>query len=144
MPGSSKSTLSIVPVSGKPKRCRPFILNVMVMVPEAGYKFEVSIEKACSSANDPIWKLVFDLFKKNDQGQFDQVLHVSFKADAPQEQKGIEAMAADGGTVTVKQAQALSQEVFPAAKKLEDGHTPTADEKKALRDAMRNVATVDL
>lgn len=141
---SKSSSLSIVPVSGKPKKCRPFILNVMVMIPEAGYKFEVSIEKACSSANDPIWKLVFDLFKKNAQGQFEQVLHVSFKADAPQEQKGIEAMAADGGTVTVNQAQTLSQEVFPAAKKLEDGHTPTAAERKDLQGAMRKVATVDL
>lgn len=56
------SKISVVPVGQK--RCRPFILEVFVASPEAGYKFELIVEKSCTSSNDALWKLVFDLYKK--------------------------------------------------------------------------------
>lgn len=31
-----------------PRRCRPFALSVMVYNPQAGYKFEIEIEKSCT------------------------------------------------------------------------------------------------
>src|SRR5258706_4217227 len=90
------------------KRCRPFVLNVMVMNPEAGCKFEVDIEKVCTAENDATWKLVFDLYKKIDD-QFVQIVHVSFKADAPNEVTGVQRIASEG--VSLPQARVLSDEV---------------------------------
>src|SRR4051812_18597618 len=89
--------LSVVPVGRK--RCKPFILEVFVASPEAGYKFELVVEKACSSTNDPLWKLVFDLYKKDSAGTFQQIVHVSFKPLEPEEQRGVEALATEPVTV---------------------------------------------
>ena len=56
-----KSSISVVPI-GK-KVCRPFLIEVMVFSPEAGYKFKVIVERSCTPEADALWKLVFDLFK---------------------------------------------------------------------------------
>ena len=70
------------------KKCKPFQLQVMVFSPEAGYKFELLVEQACSPAAEPIWKLIFDLYKKKAQGtDFDQIIHVSFTASTPVERR---------------------------------------------------------
>ncbi len=136
----AKSKTSVVAVGAK--RCRPFTLNVMVFSPEAGFKFEVFVEKDCSKNNDAIWKLVFDLFKKNDEGQFDQIVHVSFTAGAPQEQQGVQSILENG--VSVNQADTLVNDVFPAAKDIEGVEAPSTAQKTKLRNAMKKVTTVDL
>ena len=40
-----------------PKR-RPFLLEIMVFCPEAGYKFKVNVERSCTPEADALWKLV--------------------------------------------------------------------------------------
>ena len=132
-------TASVVKI-GK-KRCRPFLLQVMVFSPEAGYKFEVVVEKGCTPDNDPIWKLVFDLYKQKGDG-FDQIVHVSFRAGTNEESEGIKRMALQG--VTDTQADLLTGPVYDAAKTLEGVSTPTPEHKQEIRTAMSKVATVDL
>src|SRR5512137_3203656 len=135
---STGSSASVVKVGTK--RCRPFLLEVMVFSPEAGYKFEVVVEKGCTPENDPIWKLVFDLYKKKKDG-FDQIVHVSFRAGTNQESEGIKRMALQG--VSDKQADLLTGPVYDAAKALEGVSTPTSEHKEKIRTAMSKVATVE-
>ena len=96
------------------------------------------MEKACTSTNDPLWKLVFDLYKKDASGVFQQLVHVSFKPTEPAEQKGVEALALQ--PVNVETARVLRKEVHPAAKAVAAAAKPTAAQKKALHDAMSKVA----
>lgn len=130
------ANLSVVAV-GK-KKCKPFILEVFVASPEAGYKFELTVEKACSSTNDPLWKLVFDLDKKNAAGSYEQIVHVSFQPTEPAEAKGVEALATE--PVSVETARVLTKEVHPAAKAIAGVANPTPAQKKKLHDAMSKVA----
>lgn len=134
-----RSRASVVKVGAK--RCRPFLLQVMVFSPEAGYKFEVVVEKGCTPENDPIWKLVFDLYKRKKDG-FDQIVHVSFRAGSNQESEGIKRMALQG--VSDKQADLLTGPVYDAAKALEGVAAPTPQHTDKIRTAMSKVATVDL
>jgi hypothetical protein len=113
----------------------------MVFSPEVGYKFEVVVEKGCTPENDPIWKLVFDLYKQKQDG-FDQIVHVSFRAGTDQESEGIKRMALQG--VSDKQADLLTGPVYDAAKALEGVSTPTPEHKEEIRTAMSKVATVEL
>lgn len=122
------------------KKCKPFSLQVMVYSPESGYKFEVDVEKACTAENDPIWKLVFDLYKKQATGNdFDQIVHVSFKAGSDAEQQGIKKIVQQG--VSKPQAQQIVNEVYPKAKALEAVPQPTPEQKKALHEAMSKAVT---
>ncbi len=130
------SELTVVPV-GK-KKCKPFILEVFVASPEAGYKFELTVEKICTSTNDALWKLVFDLYKKDASGTFQQLVHVSFKPTEPSEQKGVERLATE--PVSVDTARVLTKEVHPAAKAIAGVTKPTPAQKKKLHDAMSKVA----
>jgi hypothetical protein len=130
------ANLNVVPVGAK--QCKPFILEVFVASPESGYKFELIVEKACSSTNDPLWKLVFDLYKKDSAGAFQQIVHVSFKPTEPDEQKGVEALALE--PVNVETARVLQKEVHPAAKAVAGAKKPSAAQKKALHDAMSKAA----
>jgi hypothetical protein len=130
------STISIVPI-GK-KKCKPFILEVMVMNPEADFKFELLVEKGCTKENDAIWKLIFDLYKKNAKGDFVQIVHVSYKATNADEARGIEATAVNG--VSKKQADTAFKEVHPNAKIIgEAGESVPEAEKKVLA-AMGKIA----
>jgi len=125
-------------VSVGKKTCKPFILEVFVASPEAGYKFELTVEKICTSTNDALWKLVFDLEKKNASGVFEQIVHVSFTPTQPNEQKGVEKLATE--PVSVETARVLTKEVHPAAKAIAGVAKPTAAQKKKLHDAMSKVA----
>ena len=72
------------------KICKPFVLQVMVFAPQSGFKIEVDIEKSCTPQADPIWKVVFDLYKKQQSGtDFDQLVHVSYTGATPVEQQGL-------------------------------------------------------
>jgi len=136
---ASSGTASVVKIGQK--RCRPFLLQVMVFSPEAGYKFEVVVEKGCTPENDAIWKLVFDLYKQKRDG-FDQIVHVSFRAGTADESEGIKRMALQG--VSDKQADLLTGPVYDAAKALEGVSTPTPQHKQKIRTAMSKVTTVEL
>jgi hypothetical protein len=120
------------------KKCRPFILQVFVASPEAGYKFELAVEKACSSSNDPLWKLVFDLYKKDASGVFQQIVHVSFTPVDADEERGVQTLATE--PITVETARVLHKEVHPAAKKVAGVANPTPAQKKTLHDAMSRAA----
>lgn len=133
------SKISIVAISQKV--CRPFVLEIMVFSPESGYKFKVNVERSCTPEADELWKLVFDLFQFSD-GHDTQLVHVSFTAGSPVEQKAIQQMAAHG--VSARQSDVLVKRVFPAAKLLKPGQAPSDAAKRALKDAMTEVVNVDV
>lgn len=134
-----KSTISVVPIGEKV--CKPFLLEVMVFSPESGYKFKVIVERSCTPEADALWKLVFDLFKVEEDKE-DQVVHVSYTTGTPVEQKAVQLMASEG--VKPAQATILTQEVHPAAKAVEGVEMPTKEQKQQLHDAMSKVVNVDL
>jgi hypothetical protein len=135
----AKSSIRVVPIGTK--ICKPFLLQVMVFSPESGYKFEVVVERSCTPEADPIWKLVFDLFKV-DEGKEIQIVHVSFTTGTPVERKAVQQMATEG--VKPAQAEILVDEVHPAAKALEGVDTPTAKQKEDLHTAIKKVVNVDV
>jgi hypothetical protein len=130
-------------VNTEKKVCKPFTLRVMVVSPEAGYKFEVLIERSCTEEKDEIWKLVFDLYRRTEEDpEFVQIVHVSFTAGANEEEDGVKRMLADGASK--KQADVLVDEVFPATKAIEGVSKPTTPQKDRIRTSMRKAVTVDV
>lgn len=119
------------------KKCRPFSLDVMVMNPEADFKFALSIELACSPEADQIWKLVFDLFKKVNN-DFVQVLHVSFQAEAPVEIAGVQATATNG--TNQEQADVVVNEIHPMAKQIASASVPSPTLRAAIHQKLSKVA----
>jgi hypothetical protein len=119
------------------KKCKPFKLEVFTARPEAGYKFELVVEKGCSVDDDPIWKLIFDLYKKNTAGDWDHIVHISFKAVDPKERQGIENMV---NGISVETATILTSEVHPAAKAVANTPEPSPTQKQRLHDALSLVA----
>ncbi len=134
-----KSSISVVPI-GK-KVCKPFLLEVMVFSPEAGYKFKVIVERSCTPEADALWKLVFDLFKVMEEKEV-QVVHVSFTTGTPVEQKAVQLMASEG--VKPPQASILIEEVHPAAKAVEGVKKPTKKQKWRIHDSMTKVVNVEV
>ena len=147
---SSNTPVNTEPIkitSTTTKICKPFTIEVMVFAPASGFKIEVLIEKTCTPTADPIWKIVFDLYKKQATGTaFDQLVHVSFKGGTPVEQKGIEATAANG--INPKQADVVINEVGPAVLQLKDASTMKSEDlaavKKEIVNASSRVATFAL
>lgn len=133
------SKISVVPI-GK-KVCKPFVLEIMVFSPESGYKFKVNVERSCTPEADALWKLVFDLYQ-NKAGKEIQLVHVSFTAGSPVEEKAVQQLASQG--VSPQQADVLVKKVFPAAKEIKPGKVPSPAQKKALKDAMTEVVSVEL
>lgn len=118
------------------KKCKPFLIEVMVFSPEAGFRFEVAVERECTPENDSIWKIVFDLYKQKASGVgFDQIVHVSYRGKSAEENRGIARMV-DG--VSPGQASVIVDEVFPATKKF--GANPTEASKAVVAEASRKVA----
>jgi hypothetical protein len=119
----------------------------MVFAPASGFKIEVNIEKSCSPQADPIWKIVFDLYKKKATGDgFDQLIHASFKGGTPVIQQGIQATAANG--INDKQADVIVNEAGPAVLDLKDSSTMTpqqlAAKKKEVVAASTKIANFAL
>jgi len=123
------------------KTCQPFILEVKVFSPQAGFRFHVIVEKSCTNQNDPLFALVFDLDKKIDD-EFVQIVHVSFRPEQPKEAQGIEKMVNE--KITKKQMQIAKEELFPVAAELEGSSGPTPAQKKKLRAAASKVATAEV
>ena len=137
MPNSSTK---VVPIGRKV--CRPFLVDVMVFSPEAGFKFHVSVERDCTPTADAIWKIVFDLYKVVAGSPDVALVHVSFTSGTPVEQQAVQTMAATG--VKPKQADVLIKKVYPATKAIAGNHNPTAAQKKKIHDAMSEVVNVDV
>ena len=134
--------LSAVPVTAA--SCTPFELEVMIASPESGFKFEVLVERKCQSPTEGSWKLVFDLYQKPDGGtQFEKIIHISYTASTPLQEKKLAAMALDG-VVTSKQGELFVTNVHPAVKSLEkakDKPDQFAKRKEKVKKEMSN--TVD-
>jgi hypothetical protein len=130
------TNISIVPIGRK--KCKPFILEVMVMNPEADFKFELLVEKECTKQAEPLWKLVFDLYKKNSKGEFVQIVHVSYKAQTPEEAAGIEATAINGASK--KQADIAFKELHPVAKRVGEAGESDPEAEKKLLASMAKIA----
>jgi hypothetical protein len=113
----------------------------MVFSPEAGYKFKVIVERSCTPEADPIWKLVFDLYKVGEDKEV-QVVHVSFTTGAPVERQAVQRMASEG--IKPSQAKILIDEVHPATKAIEGVERPTTKQKQRLHDAMTEVVSVEV
>ena len=120
------------------KKCKPFIFEVMVYSPEAGYKAQVQVERGCTATNDSVWKFVFDLYKKKASGDgFDQLVHVSYRALTKEENTAVVGMI-DG--MTDAQADKLP-DLHTAAK--EFANNPTAETKTDVLAAAREVVTAE-
>jgi hypothetical protein len=147
-PNTPGTNISIAPVTTD--SCKPFTLDVMVFSPESGYKFQVSIEKDCFKATptDPAieqWKLVFDLYKQKPAGtDFDQIVHVSYSAASPVQQKKLASTAANG--INPAQSQQLVTRVHPAVKSVEGIGTLPPDQAEAAKEKVKTEMskTVDL
>ena len=117
------------------KKCKPFLIRVMVFSPESGYKFTIEIQKACTSQNEAVWKLLFDLYKKIDN-EFVEVVSVEFVAGDPNDIKKVAAISDEG--MKKPQVRAFRDNVFPLVKPFGDsGHKPTAEEKKAIDESVK-------
>jgi hypothetical protein len=132
-PAASTGAVSVVPIGTK--ICKPFLLEVMVFSPEAGFKFKVVVERSCTPDADAIWKLVFDLFQVADGNEV-QVVHVSYTTQSAVESKNVQLMASQG--VKPSQAKVLVDEVHPAAKDVIGAQNPTPAQKAAVLTSISN------
>lgn len=131
------TNISVVPIGTKV--CKPFVLEVMVFSPEKGFKFEVMVERSCTPTADPLWKLVFDLYKQKDDKMV-QVVHVSYTAKTPVESKAVQKMADEG--IKIDQADAMSGKVFPAAKKVIGKKKVPKKDSDSLLESMSGVLNI--
>lgn len=125
-------TASVVKIG--PKKCKPFILEVMIYSPKSGFKAEVVVERGCTADNSSVWKFVFDLYKKNAAGTgFDQLIHVSYRGLTPAENAAIAGMIDGMSDAQAGQLPALNSasEAFH--------NDPSAANQTAVAQAAQNV-----
>lgn len=123
------------------KKCNPFILEVKVFSPKSGYRIHIVIEKDCTPQLEAKWALVFDLDKKID-GEFVQIVHVSFRPKDAQQEEGIKKMTAEG--MTKKQAKLTKEKMFQPMADMEGQPGPTPEQKKKMTEAAAEIATAEL
>ncbi len=119
------------------KKCKPFLLRVMVFSPESGYKFTIEVQKACTDANEEVWKLLFDLYKKA-AGDIDfvELVSVEFVAGDPNDVTKVAAITDEG--MTRPQVRAFRESVFPLVRPFADTkRQPTAVEQAQIDAAMK-------
>ena len=122
------------------KKCKPFLIRVMVFSPESGYKFTIEIQKACTSDNEPVWKLLFDLYKKFDNN-FEEVVSVEFVAGDPNDIDKIAAITEEG--MNRAQVRAFRDNVFPLVKPFGDsGKKPSEAERKKIDETLKKAIGV--
>lgn len=74
------------------------------------------------------------------RGQLDdQIVHVAFTAQAPEEQAGVQNMAVNG--VSSAASDVVVNEVYPKAKALEGVQAPTDEQKTDLHNSMSKATT---
>ncbi len=116
------------------RKCKPFLLRVMVFSPEAGYKFEIEVQLACTATNAEVWKLLFNLYKQKGS-DFVEIVSVEFVAGDPNEISKVAAISDDG--LTRPQVRAFRDSVFPAVKATA-GQQPTPDDQKKIHDKVKD------
>ena len=126
------ASTTTVTVGGR--KCKPFLLRVMVFSPESGYKFEIEVQLACTAANEEVWKLLFHLYKQKNN-QFIEIISVEFVAGDPNEIAKVSEISDQG--LTRPQVRAFRDSVFPTVKGTE-GHQPTAAEQKQIHDKVKD------
>ncbi len=137
MTNGATGSASVVTVG--PKKCKPFILDVMIYSPESGHKAVVSIERACTPSNDSIWKFVFDLYKKKAfSDDFDQLVHVSYRGLNAAENQAIAGMVNGLSDTQADQLPALhdASKTFAA--------NPSDSNKNAVTAAAKGVVTASI
>ncbi|QHG21021.1 hypothetical protein [Nostoc sp. ATCC 53789] len=128
------SSSSIVIIN--PQKCRPFLLKVMVYSPEAGYKFIIEIQKACTANNEEVWKLLFDLYKKIDNN-FVEIISVEYVAGDPNEIEKVAAITDEG--MKRSQVREFRENVYPVVKTIAvKGETPTTEDQKNANLVIKN------
>jgi hypothetical protein len=128
------SSSSIVIIN--PQKCRPFLLKVMVYSPEAGYKFIIEIQKACTANNEEVWKLLFDLYKKIDNN-FVEIISVEYVAGDPNEIEKVAAITDEG--MKRSQVREFRDNVYPVVKTIAvKGETPTTEDQKKANLVIKN------
>lgn len=90
--------------------CTEIRLKVMIFSPEAGFKFDVTIDKKCFPTK---WHIIFNLFKKVGT-DFVLIVSVDFEAEKKVEEKKIAVMSTEG--IGVMQSRAFRKKVFPLVK----------------------------
>ena len=129
----TKTTTTVTPAQ---KKCKPFVLRVMVFSPESGYKFTIEVQKACTDANEEVWKLLFDLAKKiNDV--FVDIVTVEFVSGDPNDIQKIAVITDEG--MKRAQVRAFRDNVYPLVKPFADsGAKPDATAQKKIDKAMKD------
>lgn len=118
--------------------CRTFSLSVMVFSPESGYKFEITIIKGCDSSNRDTWAFKFELQKRNDEGKFDVIVKIDFKAGTQDEAEGIEKIADEG--ISLNQLRTATEETYPVAKVIGDEQrAPTSEESEKINSSIQKI-----
>ena len=120
------------------RQCTPFLLRVMVFSPESGYKFTIEVQKACSSENEPVWKLLFDLYRKKEEDtDFQHIISVEFVAGDPNDIEKISAITDEG--MKRPQVKAFRDNVYPLVKPFGDaGATPDDEQQEEIDEAVKN------
>jgi hypothetical protein len=90
--------------------CTEIHLKVMIFSPEAGFKFDVTVERTCFPTK---WHIIFNLFKKVG-ADFVLIVSVDFEAEKKTEEKAISAMSTQG--IGVMQSRAFRKKVYPLVK----------------------------
>jgi len=111
----------------------------MVMNPDADFKFTLCVELSCTPQAEPLWKLVFDLFKKINN-DFQQVVHVSFQAQTPVEVTGVQYTAENG--INPAQSDVVVNQVHPLAKQIANAPGPTPALNQQINSSMSKIATL--
>ncbi len=117
------------------KKCKPFLLRVMVFSPESGFKFIIEVQKACTSQNEEVWKLIFSLSKRI-EGKFVDLVAVDFVSGDTNDITKIAAITDEG--MTRAQVRAFRDNVFPLVKPFADtGKEPDDPAQKKIDKAMK-------
>jgi hypothetical protein len=107
--------------------CTEFRIKVMIYSPEAGYKFDVTVQRKCFPTK---WLVIFNLYKKIGD-KFEQIVGVEFEAEKKVEQKAIEEISKNG--INVLQGRAFRKKVFPAVKAGEEPTKVHTEISKAIQ-----------
>lgn len=132
------ATTTITPAQ---KKCKPFVLRVMVFSPESGYKFTIEVQKACTDKNEEVWKLLFDLAKKID-GDFVDMVTVEFVSGDPNDIDKIATITDEG--MKRAQVRAFRDNVYPLVKPFADSaQKPDAASQKKIDAAMKGALNAE-
>ena len=106
------------------KKCTPFLIDLMVYSPKAGFKFYLQIIRGCNEKNEEFWTLKFELHKafeiegQKGKKELIKVLEINIKANTKEEVSGAKTLASNG--LTEKQSDIVTDELDPKAREIAD------------------------